>query len=223
MKNNILQEALVLLIVVLSLLRGLYQFRSFPLIGDYLSTYAALLLVYTPVIHLTFRGTGHKEVLLFFEKTLSVLKKNVAFFLLTALVIFPLFLLGNHFYQKLFFQAHFQPALAEVITGALLTQVFLVAFPEEFFFRGYLQSLLAERFPKKIGVAFLRLTQGAIFTSLLFAFAHSLITLKWWHFAIFFPSLVFAWLREKTGSVTAPILFHASSNLLIAWLGASYR
>ena len=36
---------------------------------------------------------------------------------------------------------------------------------------------------------------GAVFASLFFAFGHSLVTFQWWHFATFFPGLVFAWMR----------------------------
>ena len=36
--------------------------------------------------------------------------------------------------------------------------------------------------------------------------------------AVFFPSLVFGWLRARGGGVGAAILFHASCNLYSAWL-----
>ncbi|HPQ81946.1 MAG TPA: CPBP family glutamic-type intramembrane protease, partial [bacterium] len=42
------------------------------------------------------------------------------------------------------------------------------------------------------------------------------------HFSIFFPALVFGYLRERTGSITAPALFHAASNILMDWIARSY-
>ena len=65
-------------------------------------------------------------------------------------------------------------------------------------------------------------TCSIFITAFLFAAAHSFIQFAWWHFAIFFPAIIFGWLREKTGFVTASILFHVVSNLLVAIIGASY-
>ncbi len=100
----------------------------------------------------------------------------------------------------------------------LFQQIFVIALPEEFFFRGYLQERLKKLFPTER--RFLGASVGAflILTSLIFALSHSLITLQWWHPLIFFPSLVFGWLKEKTGTITAPILFHAACNVFSAHL-----
>ncbi|MCB1214501.1 MAG: CPBP family intramembrane metalloprotease, partial [Deltaproteobacteria bacterium] len=68
-----------------------------------------------------------------------------------------------------------------------------------------------------------RLGPAWILTSLIFAFSHSLMTLQWWHFAIFFPGLAFGWLREKTGYLSAGILFHALSNTYAQWIFLNYQ
>jgi membrane protease YdiL (CAAX protease family) len=60
-------------------------------------------------------------------------------------------------------------------------------------------------------------------TCLIFAASHSIIAFRWWHFAIFFPSLVFGWLRDRTGGLVAPVLFHAASNLAMRHIGQLYR
>lgn len=223
MKHKTLQESLFLLLLILVILRILYGFRYIPEIGHYLSTYAAVLLIYVPVIHLTLRREFRGESLLFFEKKFPELVRSLRLFSLSVLILFPPFLIGNHFYQKIFFHRTFHFSGFEESIPLILTQLFLVALPEEFFFRGYLQGFMAQRFPKPLSlIKGLSLSQGALITSLLFAFSHSLISLQWWHFAIFFPSLVFAWLREKRGAITASILFHATSNLLVAWIGKCY-
>jgi membrane protease YdiL (CAAX protease family) len=36
------------------------------------------------------------------------------------------------------------------------------------------------------------------------------------------PGLLFGWLRERTGSIAAPVALHALSNLFIATLEASF-
>ncbi len=221
-KHNLLRESLILSVVVLVALKILYEFRDVSWIGDYLPTYAAILLIYTPIIHLTLRGS-HQEALLFFEHRWIDVGRSVGLFCAVSLLIFPTFLVLNHYYQKVFFHYGLEPAPLLPAGTVLLAQLFLVALPEEFFFRGYLQEQMAGRFHKKINLLGLSLSQGAIITCLLFAFAHSLITLQWWHFSIFFPALVFAWMREKSGTITASILFHATSNLLINWMGNSYH
>ena len=104
----------------------------------------------------------------------------------------------------------------------VLYQIFFVAIPEEFFYRGYMQTRLNEVFHRPYllgGAAF-----GAALwvTALYFAFGHSLVVLRWWHPAIFFPGLLFGLLRERTGGVLAPAFFHAACNLLVVILDTQY-
>ena len=40
--------------------------------------------------------------------------------------------------------------------------------------------------------------------------------------AVFFPSLVFGWLRAKTGGIGAPLAFHAFCNVFSEILGRAY-
>ena len=63
---------------------------------------------------------------------------------------------------------------------------------------------------------------GLVLTCLLFAFGHSLIAPQWWHAFIFFPSLVFGWMRAKTGGPMAGALFHAWCNVTVATLDTLY-
>ena len=98
----------------------------------------------------------------------------------------------------------------------------MVALPEEFFFRGYFQSTLNRVWPTRwrfLGASF---GPALPITALVFAVAHSVIALQWWHFSIVFPALLFGWLREKTGSITAPILWHGAANIFMVWFLRSY-
>lgn len=149
--------------------------------------------------------------------------KSIAAFAISVLIVFPPYLVCAHFWMLNVFHYHgFHPAPPLIFAEPLLYQMLMVALPEEFFFRGYLQTALNNRFKPRwrfLGIAF---GWGLILTSLIFAFAHSVIELQWWHFSIFFPSLLFGYLKERCGSITAPVLFHAFSNSIMVWFQASY-
>lgn len=101
-------------------------------------------------------------------------------------------------------------------------QIFFVAIPEEFFYRGYLQTRLNELHGRRWAVGGAMLGSGAIVANLLFAFGHSVVQLQWWHFATFFPGLLFAWMRERSGRVVPGALFHAFCNVSVMSLDALY-
>lgn len=103
----------------------------------------------------------------------------------------------------------------------ILDQFLVVSLPEEFFYRGYLQTLLTRAFgPGKLRVLGANLGWAFLATQLLFAFGH-LAELHVWRLGVFFPALLFGWLRERTGSIVPGIIVHAISNLLIMTLEAS--
>ncbi len=103
----------------------------------------------------------------------------------------------------------------------ILLQLCLVAFPEEFFYRGYLLSY----FDSIWGVRYFRgipLSWGNLFVSVLFALSHLLFGFQLYRLGVFFPSLLFGMMRQKTGSLVSSVLFHASANLLIFFLDVFY-
>lgn len=104
----------------------------------------------------------------------------------------------------------------------VLVQLLAVALPEELFYRGWMQTSWRRSAPGR-GVTVLgaRLGAGFLWTQLLFAAGH-LVRFQPWRLATFFPGLLFGWLRERTGSLAAPVVAHALSNLLIATLEASF-
>ncbi len=110
--------------------------------------------------------------------------------------------------------------------GPLLTlimfQIFFVAIPEEFFYRGYFQTRLNEVFPRKWLIFGVPMGWGSVIACLFFAFGHTVVLFQWWHFATFFPGMIFAWLREKTDGVIAGALFHAGCNIIIVCLDTWY-
>jgi uncharacterized protein len=91
----------------------------------------------------------------------------------------------------------------------LLSVILLYPILEELAFRGWLQeTLLTKGFQKqKFGFS-----QANLFTSILFVslhfFNHSLL----WATAVFFPSLVFGFFRDRHNSVLPSILLHIYYN-----------
>jgi hypothetical protein len=101
-------------------------------------------------------------------------------------------------------------------------QLFVVALPEELFYRGFMQTTWAATDPARgVRVLGARLGAGFFATQALFALGH-LVVLQPWRLGTFFPGLLFGWLRERTGNVAASVLVHALSNILMATLEASF-
>jgi membrane protease YdiL (CAAX protease family) len=105
------------------------------------------------------------------------------------------------------------------------THWLLVALPEEFFYRGYLQPRL-QRWPAMsatiIRFVGLQVTTANVLTSALFGIAHFMVGGNPLRLAVFFPSLLFGALRDRTGTIATPLLFHAFCNILAHLTGLQY-
>ncbi len=161
---------------------------------------------------------------------------DVKQFLLVGAVIFPLFIGGYVAFTWLWPQLpHDLTRILTPYTGAprfnfrlpdrfaewLIDDLFVVAIPEELFYRGYLQTRLRDAWPQ--GKTFLGARLGPAFwlTAVLFALGH-LAIFEVWRLAVFFPALLFGWMRERSNSIVGAALMHAASNLLIKILDASF-
>ncbi len=115
----------------------------------------------------------------------------------------------------------FHPRLPGNFGLWVVDQLFVVALPEEFFFRGYLQARLGLVWPG--GARILGATLGPAFllTAVLFALGH-LAVFHAWRLAVFFPALLFGYLRARTGTVLGSTLVHATFNLYSLFLEASF-
>jgi len=110
-----------------------------------------------------------------------------------------------------------------------LTHLIVIAFPEEYFYRGYLQTRLHQRFgtdPNEKPGRFLGFSKANWITSALFAVGHVLVpiagTIDPARAAVFFPSLLFGWLKDRTGSIVAPTILHGLANMMILVLHVHY-
>jgi membrane protease YdiL (CAAX protease family) len=103
-----------------------------------------------------------------------------------------------------------------------LNQLIVVAIPEELFFRGYLQSRLEERWRPRRTFLGAPVGLALVVSSALFALGHVLVVPNMQRLAVFFPALVFGWMRARTGSIAAGATFHALCNILADILHTSF-
>ena len=90
--------------------------------------------------------------------------------------------------------------------------IFIVAVGEELFFRGYIQSSFNLFFGKKFQIGTVKLGWALPFSAILFGLSHSLVTnpITWpWMLFTFVGGLILGFIREKDGSLLAPIVLHA--------------
>ncbi len=192
----------------------LFRLRGLRFVDQYISVMAAVVFLYLPAAVLWRRGQELDD----YGFTRAGLGRSLLWFLGACAVVFPLFVIGYAIYvQRICPQLpewlvvcppHPAPRLRwppEPLTAAL-GQLLVVAMPEEFFFRGYVQGRLRERYATAPSI---------LLSSLLFALGHVLVSFEPGSLMVFFPGLVFGLLRAGTGSIVAGTLFHASCNLLI--------
>lgn len=117
----------------------------------------------------------------------------------------------------------------DVFAVSLVAHLFYAALPEECFFRGFVQPLLGRRYPPAPRrVLFVPLSPPIILASALFALTHIAFEATPFSLAAagrlltFFPGLLFGALREETGDVVAPALFHALCNATLYALQRGY-
>jgi membrane protease YdiL (CAAX protease family) len=144
-----------------------------------------------------------------------------------AAVAFPLFWIG---FVLWWHPTHaFSFVRPDSYIDELLGQFIVIALPEEAFYRGYMQSSIDRicRQETQSRCRFLNIGGAQIsistpITSAVFAVGHFITEPNPQRLAVFFPSLLFCWLRSRTGGIGAAIALHAASNLFAATLGRGY-
>jgi len=162
------------------------------------------------------RGDGD---LLAFGVKGPALRKNLRYFLLSSLAVFPLYAAGFFLLSRWGFLLPDSGRLWGASFYDWLFYNFLaIALFEELFFRGFVQGRFEnysrKRFHKTGAVFFTPILVSAF----LFALAHVAADLDPARIVVFFPGLLFASLRAKTGTLLAPILSHGTANLVSAAL-----
>jgi membrane protease YdiL (CAAX protease family) len=102
-------------------------------------------------------------------------------------------------------------------------QLLYIGFPEELFFRGYLQQRFDDAFGRPYRLFGASWGPGLLLANLLFAVGHLLVTGDAARLNVFLPGLLFGWLQARTGALIAPILFHGVCNIALftlqSWVG----
>lgn len=101
-------------------------------------------------------------------------------------------------------------------------QLIIIALPEEAFYRGYLQTRLDDVWSPRVRILGAEVGLGLLVASVIFALGHLATIHQPARLAVFFPSLVFGWLRAKTGGIGASLTFHALCNVFSEALGRGY-
>ena len=139
-----------------------------------------------------------------------------------AAVVFPPFVVGFYYWHA---PTHpFELRLPDDFAEMALTQLLVVALPEEAFFRGYVQTRLGDRWAWKPSW-----TGGLIdprvlaIQAALFALIHFASIPHPARLAVFFPALLFGVLRAWRGGIGAAMLLHALSNVLAELLEKGFH
>ena len=103
--------------------------------------------------------------------------------------------------------------LSELMTR-IITALIFVAFLEEFFFRGYVQTRLNDAFGRPYSLFNVNYGAGLILTAVIFGLFHPLSVADQnpWAWALWTATfgLFFGFLREKSGAIVTPALVHGA-------------
>ncbi len=181
------------LVAYAALVLGVIVFK-FSLGQSYAPIFSAALMLLIPFL----LGCETKKILRFNPRGFSTGVSISALVLFLYLIFFYIF--SEYSGKAVKFEAppHFW----------IFAHLVIIAFPEEFFFRGYLQS--------KFGGGF----YAIVLASVLFSLAHFFATCVFsedsctQNILTFFPSLVMGYLYMKTGSIWSSVFFHFSANIV---------
>jgi len=188
--------------------------------------------LYLPLIPMRWRGEDYRD----YGLTARAWREDVRLFLVLSAIVGPLFFLAFASFVEVLphlphslarhltpmaGEGHFRPRLPPRFGEWVVDQLFVVALPEEFFYRGYLQARLRDAWPQGRRVLGGRLGRAFWVTALLFALGH-LAIFQVWRLSVFFPALLFGWMRERTGTILGAALFHAACNLYVRFLEVSF-
>ena len=155
------------------------------------------------------------------RRALPRVGSELGFALAVAALVFPPFVLLFRAYHGTSHAFTFHPPPEPL--DFVLTHLVAIALPEEALFRGYFQTRLGDIFRHRTRVLGAELSLPALgCQAALFALLHVLVGFAPARFAVFFPGLLFGWMRARRGGIGAAIWFHAMCNVLAELLTRGY-
>ncbi|MBX5482574.1 MAG: CPBP family intramembrane metalloprotease [Myxococcaceae bacterium] len=194
---------------------------------------ATVSFLYLPLLDLRRRDEDYPD----YGITLRAWRTDLKLFLILFGIVGPLYVLGFWAFAQILPELpvslsrlispytgerpHFAFRLPNQFPERVIDNLLVVALPEEFFYRGFVQTRLRDAWPE--GRVFFGARLGRAFwvTAVLFAIGH-LAIFQAWRLAVVFPALLFGWMRERTGTVIGSSLFHAAANILSVVLEACF-
>ena len=132
---------------------------------------------------------------------------------------------GHYVFETQIQGAQFRLDFSALSLGATLytclIQVLCIALPEEFFYRGYMQTGFIQVLKQHPKCKKYAVPLAIVMTALFFAVSH-LPSGNVTRLATFFPGLLFGFVRYKTDSLVPAILCHAGCNMMMVVLGVLY-
>lgn len=153
---------------------------------------------------------------------LGPLGRDLGLALGLALITFPPFAIGHHFWQQAFGAGAYAFRVPDDLLVTLAKNVFLVALPEEMFYRGFLEHRLERWMPTRLRVLLIPISRTVLLASALFALGHFLGEYNPARLGPFFPAFVFSALTRRSGSIMGAVVYHGASNAFSALLLAGY-
>jgi uncharacterized protein len=212
------REAVTAWAAVIGGLALLELFAGFlPVVKELIGAIAVAAFLYVPLRLLARRGQDAHDAGWRFDR----LRQDLAWSLAACAVVLPAFtgafVVFGHWFGYLppeirhlitpygrIRPFHLQMPLSWEFAGQVAGNA-AVAFSEEFFYRGYMTLRFEERWSP---------VWTAVAAAALFAVGH-LLTPAPWRLAVFFPALLFAWLRNRTRTVVGAAIAHCLCNV---WL-----
>lgn len=155
------------------------------------------------------------------RRALPRLASELGFALAVAALVFPPFVPAFRLWHGVEHTFTFHPPREPL--DFMLTQLVAIALPEEALFRGYFQTRLGVLFPRRVRLLGASVSPAALACqALLFALLHFLVGFSPARLSVFFPGLVFGWMRARRGGIGAAVWFHALCNLLAEILTRGY-
>lgn len=193
----------------------LFKWLSFlPFVRENLWGIAGLLFLFLPTEWLIRKGEDPARFGIGWQK----LGQGIAWALVLSLATFPLYIPA---YRWWFQRSTYHFALPGGFWKEVVGFFFLVALPEEAFYRGYMQTRLDLLFPRRVRFLGADVGWSLVVTAAFFAVGH-MVEPRADKLSTFFPGLAFGWLRARTGSIGGAVVYHALCNIWAQLLRYGY-